>query len=62
MKRKFIFAAAAALSMMVLGACDKKNPDPGPNPPEPPGPTSEITTDNVTPGGFSDDGLSPWDE
>lgn len=59
MKRKLLFVMSAA-ALLMLAACEKPNPTPGPEPtPDPE--TSEITSNNVAPGGFSDDGPSSWD-
>lgn len=59
MKKKLLLLAAFALTALLLGACEK----PGPVDPDPPTPPStEIDVTNLAPGGFSDDGLSPWDE
>lgn len=60
MKKKLLFTLAAALTLTALSACNDK---PTPTPPGPgPEPASEITSNNVAPAGFVDDGPASWDE
>lgn len=73
MKRKLLMTLCI-VSLLGVGACNRPDPDPDPTPvnpenPENPDkpdtpdtPSTEIDINNATPGGFSDDGLSPWDE
>lgn len=55
-KKALIFASV--LLLMALSACNKPSPQPEPTPT----PGSEITTNNVAPGGFTDDGPQSWYE
>lgn len=56
MKKKIPFILTAA-AILLLGACTKPAPDdPGKD-----DKSTEITSNNATPGGFEDDGPTNWD-
>lgn len=58
--KKILPVLAAFLVLFMASGCKNPNPDTPPGPE--PGPSSEITTDNAAPAGFSDEGPMSWDE
>lgn len=60
MKKK-VSLLMAIFALFVLSACHKPGNDTPVDPPTPSG-TSEITSENAAPVGFSDEGTVLWDE